>query len=313
MKIEFTSLESEPLLYFLLHSGAFVLVMGGVFFLLGIAFGAAAWGRYRRQARLLREEGDVLREEIAGLKRKLAEQMVSRPGTGPLQSPPPALLTEVLPKVSEVFPERIVASSAPPDLSSPQPLVIPSMPVLPESLLSWPPESMEPSVMVKPKPKISALTSPPIPPRQDILEDHEVTPFSFLLQDEPVTQPTFDPAESTALSSMAASLSEIIAPTATAKTPEISPPPSVIPENDLALGLVFKERPADVDDLTRLQGVSPAIQNRLQELGIYRLQQVASWNQSQVREFSRRLAFKDRIERERWVEQARRLMLGEPI
>lgn len=382
MKNELLSLESEPLWYFLLHSGVFVAGLGAVFFLLGLIFGALTWGRYKKQTRHLKAEGAVLREEIAGLKRKLAEQVVSRPGTAPLQSPPPALLTEVLPKVSEIFPERATATASAPatatiaptasvpapvhapipasasaaaPAASREPLVpvptsapiptptpapaaspaeIPSLPLIPESALipAPAPEPREKDFITKPvfrRPAAEAPKPAPfIPPQPLLFEEDEVTPFSFLLQPpepepepeaqpeqepEPDVDPTFDPEESAHLSLIASSLSDIISPAATAKTPEVSPPPSVIPENDQSLGLIFKERPADVDDLTRLQGVSPAIQNRLQELGIYRLQQIATWNQTHVREFSRRLAFKDRIERERWVEQARRLMMGEPI
>ncbi|HAL71951.1 MAG TPA: hypothetical protein DCP71_09300, partial [Verrucomicrobiales bacterium] len=83
MKYDFTSLESGPLLYFLLHSGVFVAGLGLVFFLLGLWFGALIWGRFRRQNQRLIEEGNELREEMAGLKRKLAEQAV-RPATGVL-------------------------------------------------------------------------------------------------------------------------------------------------------------------------------------------------------------------------------------
>jgi hypothetical protein len=104
MKIEFPVLESEPLIYFLLHSGVFVLALACVFFILGLWMGAAVWGRYKKQLVNAREEIAGQFQEIAVLKRKLAEQTM-RPSSGPL-SPPAALLTEVLPSVGEIFPER---------------------------------------------------------------------------------------------------------------------------------------------------------------------------------------------------------------
>jgi hypothetical protein len=39
MKIEFPILESEPLIYFLLHSGVFVFALASLFFLLGMCMG----------------------------------------------------------------------------------------------------------------------------------------------------------------------------------------------------------------------------------------------------------------------------------
>lgn len=315
MKYEFTSLESGPLLYFLLHSGVFVAGVGCLFFLLGLWFGSLTWGRYRRQNQRLHEEANLLREEMAGLKRKLAEQAV-RPVTGVLPTMvPAALLTEVLPSVSDVFPERrsvgMDAMPQPSPVMEPS-LAIPSIPDLPETLL---PERsfVTEAPILRSRLRLRSIAESPAPARSH--EEQTVEPFSFLLpegepeSEEPNSQEDAEPQETTPISA----LSFILDPDSTAITAPVSAPPSVIPENDPVLGLIFKERPADVDNLTRLQGISPTLQNRLQELGIYRFQQIASWNHSQVREFSRRLAFKDRIERERWVEQARRFMDGELV
>ena len=43
-------------------------------------------------------------------------------------------------------------------------------------------------------------------------------------------------------------------------------------------------------------------------MGVYTYAQIAAWNDEHIREFSSRLAFKDRIHRERWVEQAKELV-----
>jgi predicted flap endonuclease-1-like 5' DNA nuclease len=53
--------------------------------------------------------------------------------------------------------------------------------------------------------------------------------------------------------------------------------------------------------------VAETLQQRLNETGIYTFKQIAMWTPEQAREFSSRLSFKDRVEREHWVEQARDL------
>ncbi|TDU73142.1 putative flap endonuclease-1-like 5' DNA nuclease [Prosthecobacter fusiformis] len=315
MKFEFTSLESGPLVYFLMHSGAFVIGMALLFFMLGLWFGALTWGRYRRYNRRLQEEGNTLREEIAGLKRKLAEQAV-RPLTS-APPPPVNLLTEVLPSPATIFPERAAAKITIPEKTEEAAPVIPSIPVIPETLLptsEFLGEAESPPAKSKPSPRL--FMHLPAPHTKDV--SHEpVEPFSFLLPDdvdvpveesEPATEAKDDTkTEDSELMGIGPEIGFMMDSDETDLEDSASAPSPVIPENDPALGLIFKEPPPDADDLTRLQGISPALQIRLQEMGVYRFEQISTWNQSQVREFSRRLAFKDRIERERWVDQARRL------
>lgn len=303
MKVEFTSLEAEPLVYFLLHSAAFVAGLGMIFFLLGLCFGGVTWGRYRKKNKILQTETDGLREEVADLKRKLAEQAM-RPSTGPLGSPPPALLTEVLPKPSEIFPERSKTVPAPTAPAEPTLESLPSLPLIPE--LS-PIPGITPVRTAKRSPSLLPGLPPPVPRKsaRDDSDSADVEPFSFLLPNSPN-----DDAPEEEAHGHESPLGSIIHGEAIPHPAATLAPPSSIPESDPTLGLIFKEKPAEVDDLTRVQGISPALQNHLQELGIYRLQQIATWNQTHIREFSRRLAFKDRIERERWVEQAGRLIDG---
>ncbi len=73
------------------------------------------------------------------------------------------------------------------------------------------------------------------------------------------------------------------------------------------LGLVYTERPAIIDDLKVISGVGPKLERMLNGLGIYRFTQVASWDEAQVAAVSSRMHFRERIQRERWVEQAREL------
>lgn len=313
MKFELTSLDSEPLLYFLLHSGTFVLGLGSVFFLLGIAMGAAIWGRYKRQLKNARAENIGHLEEIAMLKRRLAEQTV-RPPSQPLT--PPGLLTEVLPDVGEIFPERAVRE--------------PQKESKPLNGNGSTPPSLKPRQMPLLNPVSAVPSRPAIPPAAAPASEEpdapEVAPFDFLLggPDPSPTSSSAPPADLSApasLSSLAAIVkAQAAPPSSSALLPDLpdidappgTEPPPAHPEFDPDLGLIFKQPPANPDDLTRIKGVSPQLARRLQEFGIHTFAQVASWEDRQVRELSNRLAFKDRIQREKWVDQARSLNEARP-
>lgn len=79
MKFDFESLSAEPLFYMLMHSGVFVSVLGFIFFIIGLLFGYATWGRYKRLTRDLRVEAESMKAEIADLKRKVGDHSV-KPG-----------------------------------------------------------------------------------------------------------------------------------------------------------------------------------------------------------------------------------------
>ena len=91
--------------------------------------------------------------------------------------------------------------------------------------------------------------------------------------------------------------------------PPMTPLPAVEiqPELDPKLGLIYKTRPEKTDDLTALKGIAQVLEQRLHDFGIYTYAQIAAWDEDLIKEFSARLAFKDRIQREHWVEQARQL------
>lgn len=62
------------------------------------------------------------------------------------------------------------------------------------------------------------------------------------------------------------------------------------------------------DDLQQIRGVGPAIEKTLNELGIYRYQQIASMSEYDIDRIARRLkGFHSRIYREDWIGQAREL------
>ena len=75
-------------------------------------------------------------------------------------------------------------------------------------------------------------------------------------------------------------------------------------KNDEKLGLVFTKRPAKVDDLKRIKGIAHVLEDKLHKFGVYRFKQIAMWNKDHIAEFSERLSFRDRVERDKWKEQA---------
>ncbi len=342
MKIEFPVLESEPLIYFLLHSGVFVFALASVFFLLGMCMGAAIWGRYKKHLQHMKLENAGQLQEIAVLKRKLAEQTM-RPSTSPL-NPPPALLTEVLPNVSTIFPERTLppadkptpapekpAPAAPPVVQTPVEMtalpVVPAVASVPEVPSATAPASLEkpktttirrPTIRVKTSKVATPETPKPAPTAvqangaSHAADDEEVEPFGFLIGEAP--EPLIPASAVSALASIIKAPPLPAANPVTAAFPAAPPAsssqsviPAVLPEYDPALGLIFKIAPPDADDLTRIKGIASVLEKRLHDLGIYTWRQIASWEERHIREFSSRLAFKDRIVREKWVEQARSL------
>ena len=61
------------------------------------------------------------------------------------------------------------------------------------------------------------------------------------------------------------------------------------------------------DNLKQIKGIGPKIEASLQALGIFHLEQIASWNKANVEWVEAQLSFKGRVRRERWVEQAQQL------
>ncbi len=64
------------------------------------------------------------------------------------------------------------------------------------------------------------------------------------------------------------------------------------------------DRPAMPADLKAISGVGPKLEQTLNAIGIFHFWQLAGLTAAQVEELDGRLAFKGRIARDRWVEQA---------
>ena len=68
-----------------------------------------------------------------------------------------------------------------------------------------------------------------------------------------------------------------------------------------------KAKSGDTDDLKLLNGVGPAIEKKLHELGVTSFAQIAAWGAAEIADFDDKLSFKGRIERDGWVDQAKTL------
>ncbi len=67
---------------------------------------------------------------------------------------------------------------------------------------------------------------------------------------------------------------------------------------------------ADGDDLTQINGIGPVIAEKLNGLGITTFSQIAEMDEARIEDVNEQLSFKGRIEREEWVEQAKKLIEG---
>jgi predicted flap endonuclease-1-like 5' DNA nuclease len=64
------------------------------------------------------------------------------------------------------------------------------------------------------------------------------------------------------------------------------------------------------DNLKQIKGIGPKIEASLYAMGIFHIDQIAGWTRANVDWVDAQLAFKGRIRRERWVEQALELNAG---
>ena len=321
MKFDFESLTAEPLIYMLMHSGVFVCVLGGIFFIVGLVFGHATWGRYKRQTKTLLKEVEAMKGEVADLKRKIAEHTVK---SGPVI----AMATETIhmPKREEAAAPAASPAPTPEAVKAPPAVVeAPSLPKVNLIRPKMPPQPEPAAVAEEPAPVPAADSSPEAvkanPWVASPSADKHVSPLAAIIATHPHANDEETKAEGGAVADVIAIPSELsVAPLPEIETcaepeivkpePQSEPAPEILPEADSRLGLIYKTRPAKVDDLTELKGIAEVLQHRLNDLGVYTYAQIAAWNEEHVREFSSRLAFKDRIQREHWVEQAAKLAAG---
>ena len=67
--------------------------------------------------------------------------------------------------------------------------------------------------------------------------------------------------------------------------------------------------PEQKDDLKQINGIGPTIETKLNEMGIYSLEQVSNFTRSDIEKVAKHLnSFPKKIEKENWIAQARALL-----
>jgi len=315
----------EPTLYFFSNSLAVVGAAALVFFILGLWFGYLTWGRYKRRSRAFMEETNLLRHEIARLKRRIAEEAVAPTLTTPEEEP-----TEIQPMLFLL--EEPVVSIPPEEPALPVVAVSPEPPTMPEAL---------PQPVVEPEPAAVPVVN--VEPVINTIVPGELMPPDAEPKKETLTLPKPLPevvpsvianvaAEAPALEPVQAP--PLVTPQEPEPTPEETPaaadePPVLISPavvaNELAgrlfaselangsvtvdarLGIRYAERPDRWDDLTLMRGVAEITQQKLHDCGIFTFKQIAVWDDHNSREVGHDTHTGERITRERWVQQARDL------
>ncbi|NYS23566.1 hypothetical protein HUK65_01075 [Rhodobacteraceae bacterium 2376] len=61
------------------------------------------------------------------------------------------------------------------------------------------------------------------------------------------------------------------------------------------------------DDLQKITGIGPVLEQKLNGIGIYHYSQIAAWSEDEVTWVDSFLEFKGRIARDNWIDQAREL------
>jgi predicted flap endonuclease-1-like 5' DNA nuclease len=95
--------------------------------------------------------------------------------------------------------------------------------------------------------------------------------------------------------------------TARAVQPDATAPSAAHDLGDPALGLLDGPIDGKADDLKKIKGIGPKLESVLHDNGVYHFSQIAAWNAKSIAIMNARLSFKGRIEREKWVSQAKAL------
>lgn len=109
-------------------------------------------------------------------------------------------------------------------------------------------------------------------------------------------------------------ISPVIAGPAAAPV-DVPPPVDAVPlaaEPEALAGPLHPIPAGPADELTRMKGVGPKVASMLNGLGVTRYDQIAAWTPAEVERIDAQLgAFRGRVTRDQWVEQAKLLSTGD--
>lgn len=248
-------------------------------FIVGLLLGWFLWGRLRDELAQVRGDLDSIRNERDRLKSD-AKRL-----TGDLESCATAR-TDLERQLRE-------AKSA---SSSPAPLLASSATV--SSATSKPAQAK-----AAPAAKAAATPSAKAAPAK-----------AAAIKSAPVKAPTAKAAPAKAPAAKPATAKAPAAKATPAKAPAAKPATTKAPAAKAAPAKAPAAKPAKSsagDDLRRLIGIGPVNQRRLKEHGITTYAQIAGWTAADIQRVEEYLQFDGRIERERWVQQAKLLAAGD--
>ena len=82
-------------------------------------------------------------------------------------------------------------------------------------------------------------------------------------------------------------------------------------QNSYAPQFLSEPKDGKADNLCEIKGIGKVIDEKLKNLGVFHFEQIAKWTQEDVAWIDEHLAFKGRVGREKWIEQAQLLAKGE--
>ena len=83
----------------------------------------------------------------------------------------------------------------------------------------------------------------------------------------------------------------------------------VASEKDISKPTLLTKSPEEGQDiLSTIKGIGPVLEKKLNELGIYTFEQIASWDAEQEVWIGTQMAFPKRVTKEEWVKQAKELV-----
>jgi len=88
---------------------------------------------------------------------------------------------------------------------------------------------------------------------------------------------------------------------------EVDATQSSVTQNAVPI-LLSEPKKEGKDKLSTIKGIGPVLESRLNELGIYHFEQIASWTKEEEEWIGSQMSFPKRVTQEKWVKQAKELM-----
>ncbi len=176
-------------------------------------------------------------------------------------------------------------------------------PVVVEAAAEAEPVAVEAAAAAEPVVVEAAATAEPVA--------EEAAAEEAAAEAEPVAgEAAADEAEPAAeVTESAAEDAEAVAETAEKSEPETAKEKPA--KEDDGVVALFETPEGEADDLKKINGVGPVIETKLNALGVTKFAQIAAFSAEDIERVDAVLNFKGRIERESWIDQAKKLEAGE--